>query len=260
MNERKLPALVWAAALVGVGFFLIPILALVFSTPWNRLGELLTSDVSFDALRLSAVASLSATALAALVGIPIAVVLARADFPGRTILRAVVLLPLVLPPVVGGTALLLAFGRRGIVGSPLFEATGLTLPFSIWGVVVAVTFVSMPFMVLTVEGAIRGLDERYEGVALSLGASTGRVLRKVTLPMVAPSIGAGLILTWARAFGEFGATVAFAGSLQGRTDTLPLAVFVSLVTDREAAIALSLLMMAISVVVLVALRDRWLTR
>ena len=171
-----------------------------------------------------------------------------------------VLLPLVLPPVVGGAALLFALGRSGVFGEPLYEATGLVLPFSLAGVIVAVTFVSMPFLVITVEAALRNLDVRYEGAAASLGASRSSIFWKVTLPMIRPSLIAGLVLTWARAMGEFGATVAFAGNLQGETQTLPLAVFVSLESNRDAAVALSLILVVVSLAVLVGLRDRWLAR
>jgi molybdate transport system permease protein len=168
-----------------------------------------------------------------------------------------VTLPLVLPPVVGGAALLFALGRRGLVGEPLNQATGLLLPFSTSGVVLANTFVAMPFLVITVEGALRNLDRRYEEAAASLGAGQWTVLRRVTLPMIGPSLLAGLVLTWARALGEFGATITFAGNLQGRTQTLPLAVFVALESDREVAVALSLVMVVVSLSVLVALRETW---
>jgi molybdate transport system permease protein len=171
--------------------------------------------------------------------------------------RGLVILPLVLPPVVGGAALLFALGRRGLIGEPLNQATGLLLPFSTWGVVIANTFVAMPFLVITVEGALRNLDQRYEGAAATLGAGRWTVLRRVTLPMIAPSLIAGLVLTWARAFGEFGATITFAGNLQGRTQTLPLAVFVALESDRDTAVVLSLMMVVVSLIVLLALRDRW---
>jgi molybdate transport system permease protein len=184
-------------------------------------------------------------------------VLARMDFPGKSLIRGLVLLPLVLPPVVGGAALLFALGRRGVVGGPIYELTGFVLPFSTWGVVVAATFVAMPFLVITVEGALHNLDAKYEGAAATLGAGKWTVLRRVTLPMIAPSLISGLVLTWARALGEFGATITFAGNLQGRTQTLPLAVFVALESDRDTAVALSLAMVAISLTVLIVLRDRW---
>ena len=164
---------------------------------------------------------------------------------------------MVLPPVVGGAALLFALGRRGIIGQTLDEATGFILPFSVWGVILANVFVAMPFLVVTVEGALSSIDQRYETAAASLGASRLTVFRRVTLPMIRPSLRAGALLAWARALGEFGATVTFAGNLQGRTQTLPLAVFVALGSDRDTAIAISLVLVAISLVILVALRDRW---
>ncbi|MEX0945935.1 MAG: ABC transporter permease, partial [Acidimicrobiia bacterium] len=224
---------------------------------WTRMGELLTSPVVGDALRLSLITSLAASAIAAILGVPLAWLLARAEFPGRSIIRGLVTLPLVLPPVVGGAALLFALGRRGLLGEPIYEASGFLLPFSLWGVVVANTFVAMPFLVITVEGALRNLDPRFEGAAATLGAGRWTVLRRVTLPLIAPSLAAGMVLTWARAFGEFGATITFAGNLQGRTQTLPLAVFVALESNRDAAVAISLLMVVIALVVLVLLRDRW---
>jgi molybdate transport system permease protein len=241
----------------GLAFFVVPLVGLAGRTPWTRLVDVFTGDVAADALRLSLVTSLAATGLSAVVGVPLAWLLARVEFPGRVVARGLVTLPLVLPPVVGGAALLFALGRRGIIGGPLYEATGLVLPFSVWGAVIASTFVAMPFLVITVEGALRSMDRRYEGAAATLGASRWTVLRRVTLPMVAPSLSAGLVLTWARALGEFGATVTFAGNLQGRTQTLPLAVFVALESDRDTAVALSLLMVVVSLTVLIVLRERW---
>jgi molybdate transport system permease protein len=251
------PAVLVALAIVGVGFFALPLVGLAARTPWSDLPTLLTSNVVLDALRISLIASVAATVISFIIGVPIAFVLARAEFWGKSIVRALVLLPLVLPPVVGGVALLFALGRRGVVGGPLHEATGIVLPFSMAGVVVAVTFVAMPFVVITVEAALRNLDTRFEGAAASLGAGSWTVLRRVTIPMILPSLLSGLALTWARAFGEFGATVTFAGNIQGRTQTMPLAVFVALESDRATATALSLAMVAVSLLVLVLLRDRW---
>ncbi|HSM44199.1 MAG TPA: ABC transporter permease, partial [Acidimicrobiia bacterium] len=241
----------------GVAFFAVPLVGLMWRTPWDDLPQILSNPVVTEALWLSLVSSVSATAIALVVGVPLAWLLARVEFPGRRLVRGLVLVPLVLPPVVGGAALLFALGRRGLVGEPLYEYTGLVLPFSLWGVVLATTFVAMPFLVITVEGALRNLDQRYEGAAASLGAGRWTVLRRVTLPMVGPSVIAGLVLTWARAFGEFGATVTFAGNLQGSTQTLPLAVFVALESDRAVALAISLLMVVVSLIVLIGLRDRW---
>jgi molybdate transport system permease protein len=242
---------------LGLAVFVVPLLGLLARTPWSELPGLLAGDLVTDALRLSLVTSLAATAIAAVVGIPLAWLMARVEFPGRWLARGFVTLPLVLPPVVGGAALLFALGRRGLIGEPLNQATGLVLPFSTWGVVIANTFVAMPFLVITVEGALRNLDQRYEGAAATLGAGRWTTLRRVTLPMIAPSLIAGLVLTWARAFGEFGATITFAGNLQGRTQTMPLAVFVALESDRNTAVALSVLMVVVSLTVLIVLRDRW---
>ncbi len=251
------PALLIVLAILGIALFVLPLVGLLARTPWRDLPHLLTQDVVADALRLSLLTSLGATVISAVVGVPLAWLLARVEFPGRAIVRSLVLLPLVIPPVVGGAALLFAFGRRGWIGGPLNELTGLVLPFSTWGVILAVTFVAMPFLVITVEGALRNLDPRFEGAAATLGAGRWTVLRRVTLPMIGPSLGAGLMLTWARALGEFGATITFAGNLQGRTQTLPLAVFVALEGDRDTAVALSLVMVAISLAVLILLRERW---
>ena len=246
-----------ALGLIGLAVFLIPFLGLLSRVPWSDLFGLFAGDVVTDALRLSVITSLAATGIAVVIGIPLAWLLARVDFPGRSFARGLVVLPLVLPPVVGGAALLFALGRRGLIGEPLNQATGLVLPFSTWGVIIANTFVAMPFLVITVEAALRNLDQRYEGAASTLGAGKWTVLRRVTLPMVAPSLVAGLVLTWARALGEFGATITFAGNLQGRTQTLPLAVFVALESDRDTAVALSLIMVVVSLAVLIALRERW---
>jgi molybdate transport system permease protein len=255
--DRRPPLVLIILGGVGLAVFVIPLAGLLARTPWSALPRLLSGDVVTDALWLSLSTSLAATVIAALIGVPLAWLMARVEFPGRYLVRGLVTLPLVLPPVVGGAALLFALGRRGLIGEPLSEATGLVLPFSTWGVVLANTFVAMPFLVITVEGALRNLDQRFEGAAATLGAGRWTVLRRVTLPMIAPSLVAGLVLTWARALGEFGATITFAGNLQGRTQTLPLAVFVALESDRDTAIALSLVMVAVSLGVLILLRERW---
>jgi molybdate transport system permease protein len=190
-------------------------------------------------------------------GVPLAWVLARAEFPGRRLVRALVTVPLVLPPVVGGVALLLVFGRRGLVGSWLDATFGVSLPFTTAGVVVAEAFVAMPFLVISVEGALRGADARYEEAAATLGASRWTAFRRVTLPLIAPGVAAGAVLCWARALGEFGATITFAGNFPGRTQTMPLAVYLALEQDLDAAIVLSLLLLLVSVTILAALRDKW---
>lgn len=254
----RLPLPIVAPALVGVCFLLLPLVGLLLRTPWSRLVEVLRSPHVVAALRLSVWTSLLATALALLVGVPLAWVLARGRFPGKALVRALVTLPLVLPPVVGGVALLLAFGRTGLLGRRLDTWFGLTIPFSPLAVVLAQTFVAMPFLVISVEGALRSADRGLEEAAATLGASRLAVVRRVTLPLVWPSVVAGAVLCWARALGEFGATITFAGSLPGRTQTTPVAVYYALETDPDAAIALSLVLLVVSVTVLVALRDRWL--
>jgi len=245
-------------ALVGAAFLLVPLAGLLLRAPWGGVGGLLTDANVAEALRLSLVCATTATVISLVLGVPLAWVLARVRAPGMTLLRALVTLPLVLPPVVGGVALLLAFGRQGVLGRLLESWTGIPLPFTTAGVVVAETFVAMPFLVVTVEGAFRAADRGFEEAAATLGASRLGVFRRVTLPMVAPSLGAGAVLCWARALGEFGATITFAGSFPGRTQTMPLAVYLALESDPEAAIALSLVLLVVSVVILAALRDRWL--
>lgn len=235
----------------------VPLVGLITRTPWLRLGPVLGSELVADALVLSLVTSLAATAMAVIMGIPLAWVLSRVAFPGRHLVRAVVTLPMVLPPVVGGAALLFALGRRGLIGGPLHQATGLILPFSTWGVVAANTFVALPFLVITAEGAFDSVDRRLEGAASTLGARPLTVFWRVTLPLARPSLRAGAVLAWARALGEFGATITFAGNLPGRTQTLPLAVFVALESDRDLAVALSLILVVISLTVLVTLRRHW---
>jgi molybdate transport system permease protein len=257
-RKQRPPVALAAPAAVAVLFIGLPFVALVQRAPWSAMGELLGRDVVVDALRLSLTTAIAATAVSLVLGVPLAWVLARVDFPGRAFVRGLVALPMVLPPVVGGVALLFALGRRGLVGEPLDDATGLVLPFSTWGVVVANTFVAMPFLVLTVEAGLRAVDRRHEEVAETLGARPWTVFRRVTLPLAMPSVVAGAVVCWARALGEFGATVTFAGNLQGRTQTVPLAVFLALETDRGAAVALSLVLVAVSLAVLVALRGRWL--
>ncbi len=246
------------AGLAGL-LLIAPLVALVVRAPWAELGAALASEEAREALRLSLFASLAALALSTLAGVPLAWVFARVDFPGKAFARALCVLPMVLPPVVGGVALLLAFGRRGLLGQPLDQLTGITLPFGLGAVVLAETFVAMPFLVVTVEAGLRGMDRRYEDVAATLGAGRWTAFRRVTLPLVAPSMIAGMALCWARALGEFGATITFAGNLQGRTQTMPLAVYIQLERDLGVAILLSLILTVVSVAVLVSLRERYLS-
>ncbi|MET9538038.1 ABC transporter permease [Streptomyces sp. NPDC006553] len=244
-------------ALLAVAFLTLPLLGILVRTEWGELADHLRSPGTVEALKLSLVVSFWALGLSLLLGVPLAWLLARVPFPGKALVRSLVLLPMVLPPTVGGVALLLAFGRRGLLG-PWFESTfGITFPFHTSGAVIAATFVAMPFLVISLEGALGGLRPRYEETAASLGASPVRVFFTVTLPMVAPGLIAGAALTWARALGEFGATITFAGNLPGTTQTLPLQVYLLLQDEPEAATSVSLLLLAIAMGVLIALRGRW---
>jgi len=254
----RVPVAVVVLAGVGAALFVVPLLALLWRTPWALARQALFAPEALAALRVSLVCSLSATALSVLLGLPLAWVQARTEFPGRDLLRGVTMLPVVLPPVVGGVALLLAFGRRGIAGQWLEAWFGLRLPFTIPGAVLAETFVAMPFFVLTLEGGLRSADRDLEDAARTLGATPWVVFRRVTLPLVRPSLLAGAVLSWARALGEFGATITFAGNVPGRTQTMPLAVYAALESRPEAGIVLSVVLLGISLAVLVALRRRWL--
>jgi molybdate transport system permease protein len=234
------------------------VVGLLQRAPWSSLDDLLGRRAVLDALRVSLTVSAVAAAIVVVLGTPLAWMLVRVDIPMRRLVRALVVLPMVLPPVVGGTALLFALGRRGLVGQWLDRWFDITLPFTMAGAVVAATFVALPFYVMTVEGALRTMGDDLEQMAGTLGASPLTVLRRITLPRLLPAMGAGLALAWARALGEFGATITFAGNLPGRTRTLPLATFQALESDPEAALALSLVLLAVSLVVLLPTRDRWL--
>lgn len=257
-GRRRPPLAVIVLAGLAASLFVLPLVGLVLRVPWSSIVDDLTTGEAIDALRLSLVCTLSATVLSVLLGMPLAWVLARVPFPGRSVLRALVLLPLVLPPVVGGVALLSAFSRTGVVGRPLYDRFGVQLTFSTAGVVLAATFVALPFFVITVEAALRSVDQRYEEVSATLGAGRWTTFRSVTLPMIGPSVGAGAVLAGARALGEFGATITFAGNIVGRTQTLPLAIYMALQGDVNVAIGLSLVLLAVSLLVMVvAMRDRW---
>jgi molybdate transport system permease protein len=246
-------------AALALAFLVLPLLALLVRTPWGAVPDLLLTAEVGQALRLSLVCASSATLICLVLGVPLAWVLARASFPGRALVRALVTVPLVLPPVVGGVALLLLLGRRGVLGQHLDRWFGISLPFTTPAVIVAEAFVALPFLVVAVEGALRGADRRYEDAAATLGASRTVVFRRVTLPLVLPGVAAGAVLCFARALGEFGATITFAGSYPGVTRTMPIEVYLALETDPDRAVVLSLLLLAVSVGVLVGLRDRWLT-
>ena len=256
---RRFPLPLLVPAVVGLAFLVLPLLGLLVNAPWGTLPERLVEPGILDALRLSLECATLATVVSLVLGVPIAWLLARVEFPGRRLVRALVTVPLVLPPVVGGVALLLVFGRFGLVGKYLDQAFGFTVPFTTTGVVVAEAFVAMPFLIIAVEGALRGADARYEEAAATLGAGRWSSFVHVTLPLVAPGVAAGAVLCWARALGEFGATITFAGNYPGRTQTMPLAVYLALETDLDAAVVLSLLLLVVSVTILVSLRDKWIS-
>ena len=249
-----------ALAIVAIAFFALPLIGLLWRAPWSSVWSYLTEDDALTALRLSLVCSLWATGFSIVFGVPLAWLLARVEFRGRGAVRALCTLSMVLPPVVGGVALFFALGRRGLVGQYLDRWFDFTLPFTTAGVVVAQTFVAMPFLVITVEASLRQLDTRFEEASRTLGATRWYTFRRVTVPAIAPALGAGAVLAWARALGEFGATITFAGNFPGTTQTMPLAVYLSLETNPEEAIVLALLLIVISFAVLVGLRDRWLGR
>lgn len=251
-----IPAVLWVLAVVALLLVVLPVAGLLTRIDPLRLPALLTSPEALDALRLSIWTSLLSTVLCLILGGPLALVLARAAVPGLRVIRAIVLLPLVLPPVVGGLALLYLLGRTGPLGQLLDALTGLRLPYTTAAVVLAQTFVAMPFLVVGLEGAMRTAGARYEQVAATLGAGPWLVFRRVTVPLLLPALGSSLVLTFARALGEFGATITFAGSLQGTTRTLPLAIYTTSQSDVDAAVAMSMLLVVVALVVIVAARPR----
>lgn len=248
-TESTLPRWVFVIAALGAGFVLLPLAAMTTRVDWLRFGELITSDSSVAAFWLSLKTSGAATLVCLILGVPMALVLARTRFPGQGFVRALVLLPLVLPPVVGGIALLYTFGRRGLLGQTL-EVMGLQIAFSTVAVVIAQTFVALPFLVVSLEGSLRTLGQRYEIVAATLGARPTTILGRVTLPLALPGLLSGAVLSFARSLGEFGATLTFAGSLQGVTRTLPLEIYLQREVDADAAVALSLVLVAIALAVI----------
>jgi len=260
-SRRSVNPLIAVGSVLAIVFLLLPIVGLLQRVPWSSLGTTVSSSVVVDALVLSAITSVSATVLSVLLGTPLAWTISQLDGRARRLLRALVLLPMVLPPVVAGAALLFALGRRGLLGQLLDDWFSITLPFTTAGAIVAVTFVALPFYVITVEAAMRQVDRHHVEVADTMGASTAQVLRYVTFPLVRPAVVAGAALAWARALGEFGATITFAGSLGGRTQTLPLATFQALEGGRrDDALVMSLILLTVSFVVLAAMRDHWLTQ
>ncbi|MEO7369927.1 MAG: ABC transporter permease [Ilumatobacteraceae bacterium] len=255
--DRSLPWPALTLALLAMVFFALPIAGLLSRTPWRDIGATLRRPAIRDALRLSIVCSVCATVISVVFGLPLAWLLSRRRFPGRSLVRALCTLSMLLPPVVGGVALLTALAPGGLVGGSLDRWFGVRLPFTTTAVVIAQTFVAMPFFVVTVEAALRHVDTGHDEAARTLGASSWYAFRRITLPAVRPALIAGALLSWARAFGEFGATVTFAGIFPGHTQTLPLSVYTTLATDPKQSIVIALLMVAVALAVLLALRDRW---
>lgn len=258
-TRPRAPAGLLVPAVLAVALLVLPFVALVVRAPWGRMATTIASGPVVEALWLSLRCATAATAICLVLGVPLAWVLARSEGWLARVVRALVTVPLVLPPVVGGVALLMLLGRVGLLGEPLDRWTGVTLPFTTPAVVVAETFVALPFLVIAVEGTLRGLDGRTEAAATTFGASPWYVLRRVTLPRALPGIVSGAVLAFARALGEFGATITFAGNFPGTTRTMPLAIYLTMETDPDAAVALSLVLVAVSLAVLLALRGRWLT-
>jgi molybdate transport system permease protein len=252
------PALVVPPAIIGVLFLFLPTAALLIRTPWSRLGAIYRDEHVWAALRISLESSLDATVASLVFGVPLAWLLARLRVPGIGLARAVVTIPLVLPPVIGGVALFNALGRNGVLGHPIHTVLGRDLPFSFPGIVLAQVFVAMPFLVITVEGAFRIADRGVEEAAATLGASRSRIFLRVTVPLVTPAIIAGSVLCWARALGEFGATITFGGNVPGATRTMPTLIYTAFQNRPEDAVALSLPLMLVALLILGALRDRWL--
>jgi len=257
-RRNQTPRVARVLAAIAVVFFCLPFIGLLWKTPWSRILDVFGDADSRDALWLSIRTSIAAALLSLVFGVPLAWVLATSNFRGHNVVRALCLISMILPPVVGGISLLFSLGRSGLFGRWLDEWFGFRFTFSSWGVIVAQTFVAMPFLVLTVEGALRQSDTRFAEAARTLGASPWYAFRRVTIPSIAGGLIAGTVLAWARAFGEFGATITFAGNYPGTTRTLSIETYVSLETDPGRSMALSVMMIGISFVVLVVLRDRWL--
>ena len=256
----RIPLFVLLPASLALLLLALPIIGLAVRAPWREALVHLTDPRALEAIRLSLLTSVAALFLSTLLGVPLAWLFARRRLPAKRLLRALCLLPMVLPPVVAGVALLFAFGRRGLFGAVLDDAFGITLPFTPAAVILTQIFVAMPFLILTVEAGFRKVDARYEAVAATLGADRLTSLRRVTLPLLAPSLGAGMALCWMRALGEFGATITFAGNLPGATQTLPLAVYLELQNRPEVAILLSLLLLLFSGAVLATVHGRLIFR
>ena len=258
--QSRVPLLLAVPAAVALLFLILPLVGLVIRAPWTDAATVLTGAGALQALQLSLITATVSVIIVLLIGVPLAWILARPGLPGAALLRALITIPLVLPPVVGGVALFTVLGRTGLLGRPLYRLTGFAFPFTPYAVILAQVFVALPFLVLSVEGALRASDRRYEEAAATLGARPVTVFRRITLPLIGPGIAAGAVLAWARALGEFGATITFAGNFPGTTRTMPLEVYLALETDPGSALLLSVLLLAVSVAVLVLLRERWVNR
>jgi molybdate transport system permease protein len=252
------PVVLMVPAVLATLLLVVPLVAMVAATNWAALPDQLRSEPLREALWLSLTTSTAATFICLVLGLPLAWLLARVEFRCRGGLRALVTVPLVLPPVVAGIALRTAFGRTGVIGEPLLALTGFAFPFTTAGVVLAHVFVSLPFVVIAMEGALRSADREYDAAAATLGATRWTTFRRVSVPLALPGILAGLVLGWARSLGEFGATITFNGNYPGVTQTMPNLIYVTRQSDQDAALALSLVMLLVSIAVLLALRDRWL--
>ncbi|CDO05344.1 molybdate ABC transporter permease subunit [Mycolicibacterium cosmeticum] len=251
----RLPRWIYLPAALGTLFVVLPLLAMAVRVDWMRFGSLITSPAALTALGLSLRTSVASTVLCIALGVPMALVLARSRSRVIAALRPLILLPLVLPPVVGGIALLYAFGRLGLLGRYL-EGAGIQIAFTTVAVVLAQTFVSLPFLVIALEGAVRTAGADHEVVAATLGARPTTVWRRVTLPLLAPGLVSGAVLAFARSLGEFGATLTFAGSREGVTRTLPLEIYLQRESDADAAVALSILLVIVAAVVVLGLGAR----
>lgn len=258
--QSRVPLLLAVPAAIALLFLVLPLVGLVIRAPWAEAGDVLTGAGALQALKLSLITATVSVIIVLLIGVPLAWLLARPNLRGASLLRALITIPLVLPPVVGGVALFTVLGRAGLLGRPLYQLTGFAFPFTPYAVILAQVFVALPFLVLSVEGALRAADRRYEEAASTLGARPVTVFRRITLPLIGPGIAAGAVLAWARALGEFGATITFAGNFPGTTRTMPLEVYLALETDPGSALLLSVLLLGVSVAVLALLRERWVNR
>jgi molybdate transport system permease protein len=251
------PPILALPAVLGLALLVLPLAALVGRVEWATLWDDITSEAARNALWLSVSTGLMATGICVALGVPLALLIARSGDRTAAVLRAIVTVPLVLPPMVGGVALLFLFGRTSPVGSWLSQTWGIGVPFTSVAVVLAQAFVALPFLVLALEGALRTSGVEFERTAAALGAGRWTILARVTLPLAAPGLIAGTVLCFARAIGEFGATALFAGNAPGVTQTMPLAIYTAFNgsgVGQGTAVALSLLLLVTAIVVLLLVR------